>query len=146
MQISDDLPARPPGFRIDELRGGPARVDVVPVHLGTDGTQLAACRAAGARGIVLEALGAGNLTPAVLTEAIDCLRSGVPLLVTSRCADGPTVAHYGGGGGADLAAAGAVPAGPLGSAKARLLLAAALTAERGVDAALARIGPHLAAR
>jgi L-asparaginase len=137
---SRPLRAPAPAFRLDELGGELARVDVVPLHLGDDATQLAACLAVGARGIVLEALGAGNPTPPVLAMIEDC---GVPVLVTSRCGAGPTVPVYGGGGGADLADAGAVFAGPLDSAKARLLLAAALTAEPDPSTALTRLQPLL---
>ncbi len=132
-------PVRTPCFRLDELGGSLARVDVVSLQLDSDDTQLAACVAGGARGIVLEALGIGNPTPPVLRTVADCVRAGIPVLVTSRCGSGPVVPVYGAGGGADLAAAGAVFAGGLAAAKARLLLAAALTAEPAPAAALRRI-------
>ncbi|GAA2313995.1 asparaginase [Nonomuraea roseoviolacea subsp. roseoviolacea] len=137
------IPVRPAGFDLAELAGPAARVDIVPVYVGADGTYLAAARAAGARGIVLEALGAGNPTPGVLHEVRECVAAGVPVLVTSRCRRGPVVPLYGAGGGADLAAAGAVFAGDLGAPKARLLLTAALSAEPDPDRALARLLPHL---
>ncbi|MEU6748420.1 asparaginase [Spirillospora sp. NPDC046719] len=138
-------PARPDGFRLAELGALEPRVDIVPVHLGADGVQIAACRAAGARGLVLQALGTGNPTPGVLAEIRTCLAQGIPVLVTSRCAEGPAVPVYGAGGGADLAEAGAVFAGTLGAPKARLLLMAALAAEAGAEQALARLRPHLPA-
>ncbi|MEJ1109582.1 MULTISPECIES: asparaginase [unclassified Kribbella] len=139
-------PVRAPGFRLDELGSSLARVDVVSLHLDADDTQLVACVAAGAHGIVLAALGAGNPTPAVLRTVAACVRDGIPVLVTSRCGAGPAVPVYGAGGGADLAAAGAVFAGDLGSAKARLLLAAALTAEPTPAAALHRVRASLVSR
>lgn len=138
-------PARQGGFRLAELGALEARVDIVPVHLGADGVQIAACRAAGARGLVVQALGTGNPTPGVLAEIRTCLDQGIPVLVTSRCAEGPAVPVYGAGGGADLAEAGAVFAGPLGAPKARLLLMAALAAEADAGQALARLRPHLSA-
>ena len=134
---------RPPGFALEELGGLEARVDIVPVYLGADGVQIAACRAAGAQGLVLQALGAGNPTPGVLREVRACTAEGIPVLVASRCFDGPSAPVYGAGGGADLAEAGAVFAGPLRAPKARLLLAAALSAEPDAAAALRRIAPHL---
>lgn len=136
-------PTRPPGFRLAELAGLEARVDIVPVHMDADGVQIAACRDAGARGLVLQALGTGNPTPGVLHEIRDCLRDGIAVLVTSRCAQGPATPVYGAGGGADLAGAGAVFAGSLGAPKARLLLMAALAAETHPGEALERLRPHL---
>ena len=136
-------PVRPPGFRLAELGTLSARVDVVPVYLDSDGVQLAACRAAGARGIVLQALGTGNPTPGVLREVRRCVADGLVVLVSTRCPAGPTAPVYGAGGGADLAAAGAVFAGGLRPSQARLLLAAALSAESDPRRALERLRPHL---
>ncbi|MCQ0012806.1 hypothetical protein LUX39_02090 [Actinomadura madurae] len=136
-------PARPEGFRLAELGDLEARVDIVPVFLDADGVQIAACRAAGARGLVVQALGTGNPTPGVLRELETCLREGIAVLVTSRCAQGPATPVYGNGGGADLAKAGAVFAGSLNAPKARLLLMAALAAEPHPAKALDRLRPHL---
>ncbi|WP_119732216.1 asparaginase [Thermomonospora amylolytica] len=136
-------PSRPPGFRPAELGDLDARVDIVPAYLGADGVQIAACRAAGARGLVLQALGTGNPTPGVLREVRACVAERIPVLVASRCFDGPSLPVYGAGGGADLAEAGAVFAGPLQAPKARLLLSAALSAAPDPAAAVRRIAPHL---
>ncbi|WP_214316525.1 asparaginase [Nonomuraea sediminis] len=137
-------PVRPAGFDLSELAALDARVDVVPVYLGADGVQIAACRAAGARGLVVEALGTGNPTPGVLEEIRACLDHGMIVLVTSRCRQGPALPVYGAGGGAGLAEAGAVFAGSLTAPKARLLLMAALAAEPSTRQALSRVRPHLA--
>lgn len=118
-------------------------MDIVPVYLDADGVQVAACRAAGARGLVLEAMGAGNPTPGVLREIRSCVADGIAVLVTSRCRQGPVTPVYGVGGGVDLAEAGAVFAGSLRAPKARILLAAALAAESRTERALARLRPHL---
>ncbi|MFI7062428.1 asparaginase [Kribbella sp. NPDC050124] len=127
-------PQRPPGFPIPaEL----PRVDIVTSYVDAGGEQLAACRAAGAAGVVLEALGVGNPTPGLLAEVRTCLDAGLPVVVTSRCAGGPTAAVYGSGGGADLKAAGALMAGPLPSSKARILLSVALA-----SAAVHRLPEH----
>lgn len=139
------MPARPDGFELAEIGDLEARVDIVPVYLDADGVQIAACRAAGARGLVLQALGTGNPTPGVLREVRACLDQDIAVLVASRCPAGPAVPVYGAGGGADLARAGALFAGSLGAPKARLLLMAALAAEPSADRALARLRPHLAA-
>ncbi|TQS26851.1 asparaginase [Microbispora sp. KK1-11] len=136
-------PERLPGFTLAELEGLAVRVDIVPAYLGADGVHVAASRAAGALGLVLEALGAGNPTPGLLGEIRACVAAGIPVLVTSRCHAGPSVPVYGAGGGATLQEAGAVFAGSLAAPKARLLLTAALAAEPGPSEALARLGPHL---
>ncbi|MFC7641073.1 hypothetical protein ACFQX6_08795 [Streptosporangium lutulentum] len=133
---------RPLGFDLTELGDLSARVDIVPVYLDADGVQIAACRAAGARGLVLEAMGAGNPTPGVLREIRSCVADGIAVLVASRCGEAATPV-YGAGGGADLAEAGAVFAGSLRAPKARILLAAALAAESRTGRALARLRPHL---
>jgi L-asparaginase len=130
------LPRRGPALDLDALPDVLPRVDVVPLHLGADGTFLRAAREAGARGIVLDAFGAGNVTPAVLEETEKALADDVVVLVSSRCAAGAVSPIYGAGGGWDLLAAGAVLAGDLRAAKARLLLTLALATT--ADAAASR--------
>ena len=136
-------PRRRPVFDLADVPDQLPRVDVVPLHLGADGTFLRAARDAGARGIVLDAFGAGNVTPAVLAETEKALADDVVVLVSSRCHAGAVSAVYGAGGGADLAAAGAVLAGDLRAPKARLLLALALATTDDPVAACAALRPHL---
>jgi L-asparaginase len=113
------------------------RVDVVAVYLGADDSLLRAAVAAGAEGIVLATFGAGNAPP-VVTEAVgDIVADGVPVLLCSRVAAGPVEPLYGGGGGADLRAAGALFGGDLSPWQGRLLLSVALTAGGGVANTLA---------
>jgi L-asparaginase len=102
------------------------RVDVVACYLGVDGALMHAAVAAGAAGLVLQAFGAGNVTPAVVEATADLVAAGIPVLVCSRVPSGPVVPLYTGGGGADLARAGAVFAHDLSPWQGRLLLAAAL--------------------
>ena len=136
-------PRRGPVFDLDALAAELPRVDVVPLHLGVDGTFVRAAREAGARGIVLEAFGAGNVTPDVLAETERALADDVLVLVSSRCAAGPVSAIYGAGGGADLAAAGAVLAADLRAPKARLLLTLAIGTTDDLRAARAALLPPL---
>nr|WP_255479625.1 asparaginase domain-containing protein [Quadrisphaera sp. RL12-1S] len=115
------------------------RVDVVAVVPGDDGALLDAALALGARGVVLQALGSGNATAAVVAAVRRATDAGVPVVLTTRVPDGPVVPSYGdGGGGADLVAAGAVPSGLLRAGQARVLLAVLLrssgtTAPGGTD-------------
>lgn len=93
----------------------------------------AAC-ASGARGIVVAAMGAGNMSPAMGCGLRDALDNGVSVVISTRSPYGFVRLAYGGaGGGASLGAAGAIGAGPLRPSQARILLAACLAG--GVDPA-----------
>lgn len=105
------------------------RVDIAAVYPGVDGTALRAFATAGARGVVLVATGAGNANPAIVDAVADLARQGVVVGLTTRVDTGPVVGVYGGGGGgADLVAAGAVPLGTLRAGQGRILLLALLAA------------------
>ncbi|WP_199522484.1 asparaginase [Geodermatophilus marinus] len=122
-------PVRPAALPLD-LDAELPRVDVVPCYLGADDALLHAAVAAGAAGVVLEALGAGNVPPAIAAATGDLVARGIPVLVCSRVPAGPVAPLYAGGGAA-LARAGARFAGDLGPWQARLLLAAALAVDPG---------------
>lgn len=99
------------------------RVDLIQVATGMDDRFIRASLAGGARGIVLVAFGRGNVPPAIMPAIRDAAAAGVKVVVTSRCPTGRVSARYGyDGGGLDLQRAGAVLAGDLSGAKARLLL------------------------
>lgn len=104
------------------------RVDVVATHLGADGSLLTAARTAGAAGIVVAAMGAGNTPPGVTTAVEEACAAGVPVVITSRVPEGPVAPLYGSGGSA-LQRGGAVLAGDLSPWQARTLLAVALAAD-----------------
>jgi L-asparaginase len=99
------------------------RVDVVACYWAWT-TLMHAAVAAGAAGLVLEAFGAGNVTPAVAEATEALVSAGIPVLVCSRVPSGPVMPLYT-GGGADPARAGAAFAGDLSPWQGRLLLAAA---------------------
>ena len=105
------------------------RVDIAAVYPGVDGTALRAFAAAGARGVVLVATGSGNANPAVVEAVAELTRRGVVVGLTTRVDTGPVAGIYGGGGGgADLVAAGAVPLGTLRAGQGRILVLALLAA------------------
>lgn len=112
----------PPG----RARFADVRVDVIACPPGSDATALHACVEAGARGLVLEGSGSGNLPPLV-AEAVAHLTDTRPDLVVvagSRVPRGEATPTYGGrGGGAELAARGVLSCGYLRSGQARVLLA-----------------------
>ena len=106
------------------------RVDLIRLVMGSDARFLHCAVQTGARGLVLEAFGRGNVTPDVLDGVAAAVSAGVAVVVTSRCPQGRAMPVYGGSGGAGVAAAGATFAGDLAGAKARILLS--LLLGRGV--------------
>lgn len=120
------------------------RVVLIRLGAGMDGLLLRAAREAGQRGIVLEAFGIGDANPAVAAEVERAVEAGMAVMVVSRCPAGDAAPVYGGGGGADLARAGALFGGNLRGPKARVLLMAALAAQRETGLAIDEIvAPHL---
>ncbi|MBZ6377144.1 MULTISPECIES: asparaginase [Pacificimonas] len=88
------------------------------------GAELLRHAAQSSRGIVLQALGLGNVPPAMLVEAEDICAAGVPLVIAAGAGAGGTMPSY--RSAARLRAAGAIFAENLPARKARILLAAAL--------------------
>ncbi|MBB6354033.1 L-asparaginase [Aminobacter aganoensis] len=102
------------------------RVDLITLAMGADSRLFDAAVASGARGIVLEAFGRGNATPAVVAAVARASQKGIVTVVASRCPEGRVLPLYGDGGGRDLEDAGAFFAGRLRGPKARVLLCLAL--------------------
>lgn len=111
-------------------------VDLIKTAMGCDDRLVRFAAESGARAIVLEAFGRGNAPPAVTEAVAQVIRRGVHVAITSRAPQGRVAPIYGRGGGADLAAAGALFAGDLSSIKTRVLLAVLLGA--GADPATIR--------
>jgi L-asparaginase len=134
----ESRPVRPPALDLAAFDPAGLRVDVLACHPDADGVALRAFAAAGARGIVLEATGAGNANPAVVAAVQELVAAGVVVVTSTRVQAGRVAALYGNGGGADLLAAGALPSGLLRPSQARVLLAALLGVHR--DPATVRAG------
>ncbi|MGD6742480.1 asparaginase [Streptomyces sp. BH106] len=105
------------------------RVDIVMHHSDADATLFDAAVAAGARGIVLVATGAGNATPELVDAVSSAVRRGVLVAVSTRVSAGPLAEIYTGGGAVDLVAAGAVLSGTLRAGQTRIAVLAALLAD-----------------
>lgn len=105
------------------------RVDIIPMYAGADDSALRAALERGAAGLVIEAVGAGNVSRELYNGIDQALRAGIPVVISSRVPRGgvrPVYAYA--GGGVSLVEAGAVLAHDLNPPKARALLIAALGA------------------
>lgn len=105
------------------------RVDIIKSYAGADGRFIDYALNDGARGLVIEALGRGNVTVAALPAIQRAIDAGLPVVITSRCPRGRVLDTYGyEGGGRQLTRMGAILGGMLPSHKARLMLMLALGA------------------
>jgi L-asparaginase len=117
-----------------------AAVPIVYAYTGIEeGLMESILDAVGARGLVVEGTGLGNLPGTAVSGVEVALGRGLPVVVASRVFQGSTATVYGGpGGGATLADLGVVGAGALSAAKARLLLMALLAGDQPADQAAVR--------
>ncbi|MEX0974374.1 MAG: asparaginase domain-containing protein [Bacillota bacterium] len=65
-----------------------APVEVIWAGMGTTSSMLDAARESGARGIVLQAVGAGHVPPTMIPGVKRLVDAGIPVLMTSRCHGG----------------------------------------------------------
>lgn len=99
------------------------RVDIVPSYAGADGALIRAAVEAGAQGVVMAALGCGNVPRAQYDAMREVMARGVVVVVASRVPNGRVFPLYGyEGGGRSLADAGAVYADNLSPQHSRVLL------------------------
>ena len=122
-----------------------SQVDLITLAPGMDGRLLACSRESGARGLVAEGFGAGNVPPGALEEIKKTVAAGVPVVITSRCIEGGVWPVYGYSGGAnDLRDMGVILGGNLRAQKARILLMLALgkAATRHAEAGGAGLPPQ----
>ena len=105
------------------------RVDLHVMATGADGALLRASLQRGARGLVIEGTGAGNVPPLAVPAIEEALKANIPVVIASRCGSGSVAPLYGyQGGGAQLQKMGCVMGGDLVGQKARVLLMVALGA------------------
>ena len=109
-----------------------AKVELLQTFAGDDGKFIRYAVDKGEEGIVVEGVGAGNVNANVY-EAIEyALGRGVPVVITTRVYNGGVWPIYGDkGGGATLQRTGAILAGDLTGAKARLQLMLAIPHAKG---------------
>jgi L-asparaginase len=105
------------------------RVDLIRMYAGADGRFIDHAVETGARGLVIEGLGRGNVPVATLPAIARAVERGLPVVIATRCARGRVLDTYGyEGGGRQLTRLGAILAGLLPGHQARLKLMLALGA------------------
>ena len=98
-------------------------VDLIKVTAGMDGRYIQASIDCGVKGIVIEALGKGNIPPSMIPALLDALKRNIVVVVVSRVNTGRVLPEYGYiGGGKDLASYGVILGGDLKGPKARIKL------------------------
>lgn len=120
-----------PAFRRRVLRPRKlvTEVDLHVMATGVDDALLRASIARGARGLVIEATGCGNVPPAAVPGLRAALAASLPVVLVSRCVEGPVSPAYGyEGGGQVLQSLGVLFGGDLPGPKARIKLMAAMGA------------------
>ena len=109
------------------------------VHLlkavsGMDSTLLDFLVEKGAKGIVIEAMGRGNVPPMMMEGIKRAVAHQIPVIIVSRCPMGRVLESYGyDGGGAQLVEAGAILASNLNGQKARIQLMLVLTVAKNLE-------------
>ena len=99
------------------------RVDIVADYIGADDLLLKAAIDSGAKGIVIQALGAGNVNLSLFEGIGQAIKAGIKVVIASRVPRGEVQPVYGyPGGGQRLLKMGALFAGDLSPQKARILL------------------------
>jgi len=125
--------AAEPGLRIARLE---TRVDLVQTFTGMDDSWIDHSTRRGARGLAVIAFGRGNVPPSVVGAIGRAVQAGQLVTVSSRSIAGRVGPRYGyEGGGMQLHTLGAVLAGDLSGAKARLLQMVVLGFKPDRDAA-----------
>ncbi|ACP33245.1 asparaginase [Corynebacterium aurimucosum] len=106
------------------MAGNP--VEIIAAYPGA-GATLVDASLPHTRGLVIEAMGSGNMGAEMGAGVARALQADIPVVISTRTPYGNTKLAYGGaGGGATLGEMGAVAAGGFRAGQARIMLAAAL--------------------
>jgi L-asparaginase len=102
-------------------------VALITSYTGMDRSLIDHVIMSGSKGIVIEGFGAGNVPPKTVPAIEECIKTHIPVVLSTRCIEGGVWPIYGyPGGGADLEDKGVILCGRLGGPKARIRLMCAL--------------------
>ncbi len=102
-------------------------VELLKTYSGMDDTLFVAALKAGAAGIVIEAMGQGNVPPGVVNGISRAREMNIPVVITTRCQSGPVRPYYAyEGAGRELEKLGCIFAPYLSGPKARIKLMVAM--------------------
>jgi L-asparaginase len=109
-------------------------VDLIKCAAGMDSKYIDFCLAQGSKGLVLEAMGRGNIPPLMVDGVKRAIEKGVPVVLVSRCFQGRVLDSYGyPGGGKVLRNLGVIFGDNLPGQKARIKLMVALSISSDLD-------------
>lgn len=112
------------------------RVDLIKCAAGMDSKMIDFCVDSGARGIVIEGLGRGNMPPRMVDGVARAIAKGVVVVLVSRCFEGRVYGTYGyPGGGKCLQDIGVIFGNQMPGQKARIKLMLALSSGSDIDEA-----------
>jgi L-asparaginase len=110
------------------------RVDIIKCHTGADGLYIVASVKAGAKGIVLEGVGRGQVTPHMIPSIQEAIDHGTALVITTSAEEGKVYPAYDYAGSAfDLKERGVILGSDYDSKKARIKLAVLLASVEKVE-------------
>lgn len=110
------------------------KVSLIKAHAGMDSSLLKAIFGLKVDGVVIEALGQGNLPPAALEGVKDFIKNNIPVVIVSRSFAGIVQEVYGyEGGGKHLKELGVIFSNGLNGQKARIKLLVALEKTENMD-------------
>ena len=110
------------------------KVDLIKTAIDMDDRMIRSSVDSGAVGIVIEAMGRGNVSPQVMAGIRYAIEKGVVVVVVSRCYSGRVFTSYGyAGGGKELSDLGVIMGGDMRGPKARLKLMLALGKTRDTE-------------
>jgi L-asparaginase len=117
-------PTKHENYSIDNAE---RKVVLIKAHAGMDSSLLQAILGLEVDGVVIEALGQGNLPPAALEGVTDFIKNNIPVVIVSRSFNGIVQDIYGyEGGGKHLKELGVIFSNGLNGQKARIKLLVAL--------------------
>lgn len=112
-----------------DIESATARIPIVKAYTGMDAVILDILAESHIDGLVIEALGAGNLPPKTISAIDGMIAKGIPVILVSRCFNGVAEGVYSyEGGGIQLERKGVIFCNGLNSQKARIKLLVALNA------------------